>query len=178
MPLPVDAPVEEHCGTCAKCLDACPTGAIVAPYELDARRCISYLTIELKGSIPEALRPLIGNRVYGCDDCQLACPWNRFARSTGEPDFAVRNGLDAAQLVDLFGWSEVQFRERLAGSAILRIGYERWSRNLAVGLGNALHALAGTSRAEAVVAALERRREDASPLVREHVAWALSRAHV
>jgi len=100
LPLPVDAPVEEHCGTCAKCLDACPTGAIVAPYELDARRCISYLTIELKGSIPEALRPLIGNRVYGCDDCQLACPWNRFARSTGEADFAVRNGLDAAQLVD------------------------------------------------------------------------------
>ena len=175
LPLPVDAPVEEHCGTCRRCLDACPTGAIVAPYELDARRCISYLTIELKGAIPEALRPLIGNRVYGCDDCQLTCPWNRFAQASGEADFSVRNGLDDAMLVELFAWSEAQFAERLAGSAIARIGYERWSRNLAVGLGNALHVLAGTPGADAIMRALASRRDDASPLVREHVIWALAR---
>ena len=174
LPLPVDVPAEEHCGTCRKCLDACPTGAIVRPYELDARRCISYLTIELKGSIPEALRPLIGNRVYGCDDCQLSCPWNRYAQQSDETDFAVRNGLDDAQLVDLFKWSEAEFHERLAGSAILRIGYDRWSRNLAVGLGNALRKLAGTERALDVKQALERRRDDPSALVREHVGWALA----
>ena len=169
LPLPVTDPLPGHCGTCTACIDACPTGAIVAPYELDARRCISYLTIEWAGAIPEALRPLIGNRVYGCDDCQLACPWNRFAQATGEHDFdAVRNGLDRASLVALFAWTEAEFLTRLEGSAIRRIGYERWSRNLAVGLGNA-------PWSADVVAALERRADDASPLVREHVAWALAR---
>ncbi len=167
LPLPVDAPIADHCGTCTRCIEACPTGAIVAPYLLDARRCISYLTIELKGSIPEALRPLVGNRVYGCDDCQLACPWNRYAQASAEPDFAVRNGLDAASLAELFAWPEAEFRERLAGSAIHRIGYERWSRNLAVGLGNA-------PTTAAVVAALRARADDPSALVREHVAWALA----
>jgi epoxyqueuosine reductase len=166
--LPCDPPVSEHCGRCRRCIDVCPTGAIVAPYRLDARRCISYLTIELKGSIPVSLRPLIGNRVYGCDDCQLACPWNSFARITGEPDFRVRNGLDSSDLVDLFGWSEPRFRERLAGSAIARIGYERWLRNVAVGLGNA-------PRGEAVIAALAARADHPSALVREHVHWALER---
>ncbi|HEX9570661.1 MAG TPA: tRNA epoxyqueuosine(34) reductase QueG, partial [Burkholderiales bacterium] len=168
LPLPVDAPVGEHCGTCAKCIDVCPTRAIVAPYTLDARRCISYLTVELKGSIPLELRPLVGNRVFGCDDCQLVCPWNRYAQVTPEPDFQVRNGLDSAELVELFAWTESQFRERMAGSAILRIGYERWSRNLAVGLGNA-------PKEERVVAALRSRAKDPSALVREHVAWALAR---
>lgn len=171
LPLPVDAAPTApagHCGTCTACIDACPTGAIVAPYRVDARRCISYLTIELKGAIPEALRPLIGNRIYGCDDCQLHCPWNRFAPHTAEHDFAVRHGLDQATLIDLFAWSERDFNDRLAGSPIRRIGYERWLRNLAVGLGNA------GSGAD-VIAALELRRDDASALVREHVAWALAR---
>jgi epoxyqueuosine reductase len=168
LPLPPDTPQEEHCGTCSACLDACPTRAIVAPYRVDARRCISYLTIELKGSIPEALRPLVGNRVYGCDDCQIACPWNRFAQRTRETDFAVRHGLDAAQLVELLAWDEVEFKARLAGSAIYRIGHERWLRNLAVGLGNA-------PIAPQNIAALEARRSHSSPLVREHVAWALAR---
>jgi epoxyqueuosine reductase len=152
----------------------CPTGAIVGPYELDARRCISYLTIEHKGAIPEALRPLLGNRVYGCDDCQLTCPWNRFARNSDEPDFAVRNGLDNATLVDLFRWTENEFHARLAGSAIHRIGYERWLRNLAVGMGNALRALSDAKQIEAISAALKARAEDSSLLVREHVLWALS----
>ncbi len=168
LPLPVDGPQEDHCGTCQRCLDVCPTRAIIAPYQLDARRCISYLTIEHKSAIPEALRSLIGNRVYGCDDCQLICPWNRFAPPSAMPDFAVRNGLDEATLVELFGWSEMQFQDRLAGSAIRRIGYERWLRNLAVGLGNA-----PTSRD--VVEALRARADHASALVREHVAWALAR---
>jgi epoxyqueuosine reductase len=168
LPLPASAPVSEHCGTCEACIAACPTGAIVAPYQLDARRCISYLTIEHKGSIPAELRALVGNRVYGCDDCQLACPWNRFAQPTAEPDFAVRNGLDDATLVELFAWTREEFDSRLAGSAIRRIGYERWLRNLAVGLGNA-------PRDETIIAALEARATDASPLVREHVAWALER---
>jgi epoxyqueuosine reductase len=168
LPLPVDAPAREHCGSCTKCIDVCPTGAIVAPYVVDARRCISYLTIELKGSIPVELRPLIGNRVYGCDDCQLVCPWNRYAEITQEPDFRVRNGLDCAELADLFAWSESRFREQMSGSAILRIGYERWMRNLAVGLGNA-------PTGERVVAALRARAEHPSALVREHVAWALAR---
>ncbi|HXV09395.1 MAG TPA: tRNA epoxyqueuosine(34) reductase QueG [Burkholderiales bacterium] len=167
LPLPVDRPQQDHCGTCRKCIDICPTQAIVAPYQLDARRCISYLTIEHKSAIPEELRPLIGNRVYGCDDCQLACPWNRFAPSSTEADFAVRNGLDDAELVELFSWSERDFRERLAGSAIRRIGYERWLRNLAVGLGNA-------PRSPAVIRALRARADDPSALVREHVAWALA----
>ena len=165
LPLPVDAPASEHCGSCRACLDACPTGAIVAPYELDARRCISYLTIELKGSIPEAMRPLIGNRVYGCDDCQLVCPWNRFAR-LGNDDFAVRNGLDDAELTELFGWTAEEFEAKLRGSAIRRIGHERWLRNLAVALGNAAF---GAD----IVAALESQAAHPSALVREHVAWAL-----
>jgi len=168
LPLPADGPAAEHCGTCTKCIDACPTQAIRAPYQLDARRCISYLTIELKGAIPAALRPLIGNRVYGCDDCQAVCPWNSFAQSTGEPDFAVRNGLDRATLAELFGWSEAEFAARMAGSPIRRIGYERWLRNLAVGLGNA-------PTTPEVLAALRARAEHSSPLVREHVSWALSR---
>jgi epoxyqueuosine reductase len=168
LPLPADAPASEHCGTCTQCIDVCPTQAIRAPYQLDARRCISYLTIELKGAIPEALRPLVGNRVYGCDDCQAVCPWNSFARPTAEPDFAVRNGLDRATLVELFGWSEQEFDARMAGSPIRRIGYERWLRNLAVGLGNA-------PTTPEVVAALRARAEHPSALVREHVSWALSR---
>jgi epoxyqueuosine reductase len=167
LPLPPDTPVGEHCGTCAKCIEACPTGAIVAPYLLDALRCISYLTIELKGPIPVELRPLVGNRVYGCDDCQLVCPWNRYAQVTQEPDFRVRNGLDDVELAELFAWTEADFRARLAGSAIFRIGYERWSRNLAVGLGNA-------PASERVLAALRVRANDRSLLVREHVAWALA----
>ena len=168
LPLPADRPQADHCGTCRACLDICPTQAIVAPYTVDARRCISYLTIELKGAIPAELRPLIGNRVYGCDDCQLACPWNRYAQVAGETDFAVRNGLDAAALADLFAWTEEEFRVRLAGSAIHRIGHERWLRNLAIGLGNA-------PSSPAIVAALETRRDHPSALVREHVLWALAR---
>ncbi|UXY16246.1 tRNA epoxyqueuosine(34) reductase QueG [Chitiniphilus purpureus] len=165
--LPADPPLPaEHCGSCTRCLDFCPTRAIVKPYTVDARRCISYLTIELKGSIPPALRPLIGNRVYGCDDCQLVCPWNRFAVRSDDPDFAVRHGLDDASLCELFAWSEAQFLERLAGSPIYRIGYARWLRNLAVGLGNA-------PSSPAVLAALQARRDDTDALVREHVAWAL-----
>ncbi|HUX23988.1 MAG TPA: tRNA epoxyqueuosine(34) reductase QueG [Burkholderiales bacterium] len=168
LPLPLDTPVADHCGSCSKCLDICPTGAIVAPYHVDARRCISYLTIELKGAIPLELRALIGNRVYGCDDCQLACPWNRFAETSAEPDFQVRHGLDDVRLVELFAWNRNDFRERMAGSAIHRIGFERWSRNLAVGLGNA-------PTGAAVISALKSRADDPSPLVREHVAWALQR---
>jgi epoxyqueuosine reductase len=168
LPLPVDQPISEHCGSCNKCIDVCPTRAIVAPYVVDARRCISYLTIELKGSIPTAFREMIGNRVYGCDDCQIVCPWNRYARLTNEDDFRVRHGLDSAELAELFAWSESQFLRRTAGSAIRRIGYERWLRNLAVGLGNA-------SATKRVIAALRSRAQDRSELVREHVAWALAR---
>ena len=169
LPLPVTPAVSAHCGSCSACIAACPTGAIVAPYELDATRCISYLTIELKGSIPEALRPLIGNRVYGCDDCQLACPWNRHAVATTTEDFdAVRNGLDDASLTTLFAWTEDEFLRNTEGSAIRRIGHERWSRNIAVALGNA-------APAPEIVAALERRANDRSSLMREHVAWALAR---
>ncbi len=168
LPLPPDAPVSAHCGSCTRCIDVCPTQAIVAPYRLDARRCISYLTIEHDGDIPEELRPLMGNRVYGCDDCQLACPWNRYARPAGVPDFQVRNGLDAATLVELFGWSEAEFERRLEGSAIRRIGHERWLRNLAVGLGNA-------PPAEAARRALVARTDHPSAMVRRHVAWALGR---
>ncbi len=173
LPLPVDAAQDEHCGTCGKCITVCPTQAIVAPYQLDARRCISYLTIEHKGSIPEELRALIGNRVYGCDDCQMVCPWNRFAQKSVEPDFAVRNGLDHATLVELFAWSESEFNDRLAGSAIRRIGYERWLRNLAVGLGNALRVLCTAPAARVLAEALRARADHPSALVREHVAWAL-----
>jgi epoxyqueuosine reductase len=168
LPLPPDSRVADSCGTCERCLEVCPTQAIRAPYQLDARRCISYLTIEHKSAIPEELRPLIGNRVYGCDDCQLVCPWNRFARATGEPDFQVRNGLDRASLVELFAWSEEEFERRLQGSPIRRIGYERWLRNLAVGLGNA-------PSSPEVLAALRSRQNHASTLVKEHVAWALAR---
>ncbi len=167
LPLPPDEAEEEHCGRCTRCLDVCPTLAIVEPYKVDARRCISYLTIELAGAIPPELRPLIGNRVYGCDDCQLACPWNRFAVPTEEADFAVRHGLDDVSLAELFGWSADDFAARMAGSPIYRIGYERWSRNLAVGLGNA-------PSAPAVLAALKARENDPSELVREHVQWALA----
>jgi len=166
LPLPVDDRGSEHCGTCQRCIDVCPTHAIVAPFQLDARRCISYLTIEHAGSIPEELRPLLGNRVYGCDDCQLVCPWNRFAQASGVDDFHVRNGLDCATLVELFAWSEEEFNQRLEGSAIRRIGYERWLRNLAVGLGNA-------PADPVALAALNARRDDPSALVREHVAWAI-----
>ena len=166
LPLPVDNPIDNHCGTCTKCIDICPTKAIIGPYRLDARRCISYLTIENKGSIPESLRPLIGNRVYGCDDCQLICPWNKYAVVTGESDFSVRNGLDNASLVELFSWSKEDFDTRLAGSPIRRIGHEQWLRNLAVGLGNA-------SSSKNISDALKARYNDDSLLVREHVQWAL-----
>jgi epoxyqueuosine reductase len=165
--LPADEPSTAHCGTCSACMPACPTGAIVAPYRLDARRCISYLTIELAGSIPEEFRRAIGNRIYGCDDCQLVCPWNKFARPTAEKDFAVRHGLDRAQLVELFAWSEAQFLEKTEGSAIRRIGHERWLRNIAVALGNA-------PSSPLVIAALESRAAHGSELVREHVRWALA----
>ncbi len=168
LPLPVDVPEASHCGTCQACIDICPTQAIVAPHTLDARRCISYLTIELKGSIPLELRPLLGNRIYGCDDCQLVCPWNRFAQTTELADFGVRNGLDSARLVDLFGWSETDFNDRLAGSPIRRIGHTRWLRNIAVALGNAPASLE-------IKAALGARLAHPSELVREHVAWALAR---
>ncbi|MDR2786966.1 MAG: tRNA epoxyqueuosine(34) reductase QueG [Candidatus Accumulibacter sp.] len=165
--LPVDAPGDGHCGTCSRCIESCPTSAIVAPYEVDARLCISYLTIELRGPIPLPLRPLIGNRVYGCDDCQLCCPWNRFAR-IGDPGFAVRDGMDEPRLVDLFAWDALEFERRLAGSPIRRIGHERWLRNIAVALGNANHSAA-------IETALLARADHPSALVREHVAWALAR---
>ncbi len=167
LPLPVDEAVAgSHCGSCRACIDVCPTGAIVAPYRLDARRCISYLTIELHGPIPEEFRRPIGNRIYGCDDCQLVCPWNRRARRTREADFLPRHGLDQATLVELFAWSEATFLQRTEGSPIRRLGHERWLRNIAVALGNA-------PTTPAVIAALESRRHHPSPLVREHVAWAL-----
>ncbi|OYY49302.1 MAG: tRNA epoxyqueuosine(34) reductase QueG [Methylophilaceae bacterium 17-44-8] len=166
LPLPVDPPATEHCGTCHACLDICPTNAIVAPYEVDARRCISYLTIELKSAIPIEFRKSIGNRVYGCDDCQLICPWNKFAETTKEPDFQVRHGLDDIDLVTCFGWSEAEFQQKMAGSAIYRIGYQQWLRNIAVGLGNAAHS-------PEVIEALQARQADDSEIVREHVAWAL-----
>ena len=168
LPLPVDAPVAGHCGACQACLDVCPTRAIVAPYQLDARLCISYLTIELHGAIPVELRPLLGNRVYGCDDCQLVCPWNRFATPTPEADFLPRHGLDRATLIALFSWDEAEFLRKTEGSAIRRLGHERWLRNLAVALGNA-------PTGPDVLGALQTRAADPSPLVREHVAWALSR---
>jgi epoxyqueuosine reductase len=166
--LPPSGAGADHCGRCARCIDACPTGAIVAPYRLDARRCISYLTIESKGPIPEPLRPAIGNRIYGCDDCQLACPWNRFAQPQASGEFAARERLDTATLVELFGWSAAQFEARLAGSPVRRIGHERWLRNLAVALGN-------SAGGRPAVAALQARAADPSSLVREHVAWALRR---
>ncbi len=167
LPLPVDTPESSHCGSCTACIDVCPTDAIVAPYTLDARRCISYLTIESKAAIPEPYRKPIGNRIYGCDDCQIVCPWNKFATRTTEPDFAPRHGLDDASLVDLFAWDEATWLEKTEGSAIRRIGFERWLRNVAVALGNA-------ATCAEVVAALESRQHGQSELVAEHVAWALA----
>jgi epoxyqueuosine reductase len=168
LPLPADPPARNHCGRCQACLEVCPTGAIVAPYQLDARRCIAYLTIELPGSIPAPLRPLLGNRIFGCDDCQLVCPWNRFARLGGETDFLPRHGLDRATLVELFAWDEATFLRRTEGSAIRRLGHDRWLRNLAVALGNA-------PPAPQLEPALRARADHPRPLVREHVAWALER---
>jgi epoxyqueuosine reductase len=165
LPLPEDEPASAHCGSCQACLPACPTGAIIAPWRLDARRCISYLTIEHASAIPLELRRPLGNRIYGCDDCQLVCPWNKFAAAAAHPDFKVRHGLDAASLPALFAWTEAEFDERMRGSAIYRIGYARWSRNIAVALGNA-------PTSAQVLSALAARREDPSALVREHVEWA------
>jgi epoxyqueuosine reductase len=169
--LPIDAPATAHCGTCTACMPACPTEAIVAPYRLDARRCISYLTIELEGAIPLEFRRAIGNRIYGCDDCQIACPWNKFARPTAEKDFAVRHGLDHAAITALFAWSEAEFLEKTAGSPIRRIGYERWLRNIAVALGNA-------PTTPELLGALAARAGHPSALVREHVRWAQDQHHV
>ncbi|PRC93587.1 tRNA epoxyqueuosine(34) reductase QueG [Solimicrobium silvestre] len=179
LPLPVDPPVTPHCGQCTACITSCPTQAILAPYKLDARRCISYLTIELKTSIPIELRPLIGNRVYGCDDCQLCCPWNKFAQVSEQADFAVRNGLDNASLIDLFSWSEADFMKKLEGSPIRRIGYISWLRNLAVGLGNAKRELSmhqmDTSELDS---ALQKQISHPSEIVREHVLWALQQTAI
>jgi epoxyqueuosine reductase len=163
-----DEPTSAHCGTCEKCIEVCPTQAIVAPYQLDARRCVSYLTIEHHGPIPEELRPLMGNRIYGCDDCQLVCPWNKYARAANDSDFAVRNNLDRASLIELFAWTEEEFMRRFEGSAIRRIGHEKWLRNIAVALGNA-------PTSGDVIAALADRSDHPSALVREHVRWALAR---
>jgi epoxyqueuosine reductase len=165
--MPSDPKEEKHCGSCSACMVACPTDAFVAPFVLDARRCISYLTIEHKGSIDEALRPKMGNRIYGCDDCQLVCPWNKFATTSPEPDFAPREGLDQADLVTLFAWTEKEFEERLQGSPIRRIGHERWLRNIAVALGNA-------ETTQEIVNALRSKQDTSSPLVKEHIAWALT----
>jgi epoxyqueuosine reductase len=166
LPLPPDEAVANHCGSCTRCLDICPTRAIIAPYQVDARRCISYLTIELRGSIPLELRPLMGNRIFGCDDCQFVCPWNRYAEFSGEEDFAPRPGLDAAELLDLFSWTETEFLQRTEGSAIRRIGHACWLRNIAVALGNAPYS-------PAIVAGLQKRRQHPDAMVREHVLWAL-----
>ncbi|VAW71669.1 Epoxyqueuosine reductase [hydrothermal vent metagenome] len=166
LPLPIDTPADPHCGTCETCIEACPTNAIIAPYRLDARRCISYLTIELRGAIPEEFRPLMGNRIYGCDDCQLVCPWNRFAQLTRESDFTPRHELDSSSLVRLFSWDEAMFLSKTEGTAIRRIGHECWLRNIAVALGNA-------PSSPTVISALKSRQEDPSELVREHVNWAL-----
>jgi epoxyqueuosine reductase len=166
LPLPIDQPEASHCGSCARCIPACPTDAIVAPYELDARRCISYLTIESHDAIPLSLRPLLGNRIYGCDDCQLVCPWNKFAKISAEADFQARYGLDSASLIALFRWSELEFLQRTEGSAIRRIGHVRWLRNIAVALGNA-------PADPACVQALQTQSNHPSALVREHVLWAL-----
>ena len=164
--LPIDQPVSNHCGTCSSCMDVCPTQAIVSPYQVDARRCISYLTIELKGNIPIEFRSLIGNRVYGCDDCQLFCPWNKFAETCNEKDFYVKNGLDDVSLLQCFNWSELEFNKYMSGSAIYRIGYEQWLRNIAIGLGNA-------HTTKEIITALKDRIKDASPMLREHINWAL-----
>lgn len=166
IPLPIDTPVKNHCGSCSACIDICPTQAIVGPYQLDARRCISYLTIELRGTIPVELRALMGNRIYGCDDCQLVCPWNRYAKPTDEKDFHPRHHLSSPQLLELFAWSENDFLEKTAGSAIRRIGHECWLRNIAVALGNAPYD-------KNIIAALQQKLDHPSELVKEHVRWAL-----
>ncbi len=171
--LPPSEPVSAHCASCSACIDVCPTQAIVAPYKLDARRCISYLTIEHAGPIPIELRPLLGNRIYGCDDCQLVCPWNKFARRSALPDFDERSGLTGQQLITLWGWSEADFLRHTEGSAIRRIGHERWQRNLAVAMGNALRS-SPPSEGDDLRAALQSRLAPSSPLLREHIQWALA----
>lgn len=173
LPLPLTDKATNHCGTCTNCMDVCPTQAIVGPYQLDARRCISYLTIELRESIPVELRPLMGNRIYGCDDCQLFCPWNKFAHYTKEADFQPRHGLDSAGLVELFAWSEEEFLRKTEGSAIRRIGHECWLRNIAVALGNALSVTEKVNEQRQIIVALQNRLTHPSALVREHVEWAL-----
>ena len=178
VPFPVDEPITSHCGECSACINICPTQAITAPYQLDARRCISYLTIEHQGSIPEELRPLMGNRVYGCDDCQLVCPWNKFAQLSSVPDFLPRHGLEHTDLMDLWSWSEEDFLSKHEGSPIRRIGYESWRRNLAVGMGNALRSsnLDGVSN-EKITIALQQALPSASEMLREHIKWALAQSH-
>jgi len=181
LPLPVDNMSRNHCGSCQACIDACPTKAIVAPYQVDARLCISYLTIELKTAIPADLRPLMGNRIYGCDDCQLVCPWNRFAKASVEPDFAVRHDLDAPDLISLFAWNEEEFLRNTEGMAIRRIGHECWLRNIAVALGNALahkETKADTAKTTRILAALQSRANHASTMVREHVQWSLEQLNL
>lgn len=177
VPFPVDEPITSHCGECSACINICPTQAITAPYQLDARRCISYLTIEYQGSIPEELRPLMGNRVYGCDDCQLVCPWNKFAQLSSVPDFLPRHGLEHADLLDLWSWSEDDFMSKHEGSPIRRIGYESWRRNLAVGMGNALRSssLDGDVR-EKIIGGLKQVLPNASDMLKEHIEWALIQA--
>ena len=171
LPLPVDTSfTNNHCGTCQACIDICPTRAIIGPYKLDARRCISYLTIELRGSIPEEFRSMIGNRIFGCDDCQLVCPWNKFAKNTEERDFRTRNGLDSPTLIELFNWTEEEFKERTQGSAIKRIGYECWLRNIAVALGNA-------KTSNEIIATLNSKKSHHSEMVREHIDWAIAQHH-
>lgn len=165
--LTYDKPTDNHCGTCTSCIDVCPTDAIVAPYELDARRCISYLTIELRESIPTELRPLIGNRIYGCDDCQMACPWNKFAKSTVEEGFYARRGLAEAELVEVFSWDETTFLSKTEGSAIRRIGYDCWIRNVAVAMGNA-------PENKSIIDALHARLDFPNQMVREHIEWAIT----
>jgi epoxyqueuosine reductase len=172
--LPPTPMIESHCGSCSACIDVCPTAAIVAPYQVDARRCISYLTIENKGEIPIEFRRAIGNRIYGCDDCQTACPWNKFAKRAVIPDFDVREGMQGSTLLDLFAWSEDEFLKRTEGSAIRRIGHERWQRNIAVALGNQLQATSDKALQDAIMAALSERRLQATPLVQEHIDWALN----
>ena len=166
IPLPIDKPTTSHCGSCTACIDICPTDAIIGPYQLDARRCISYLTIELKGAIPVEFRKAIGNRIYGCDDCQLVCPWNRYAQLSSEQDFAIRHKLDNQTLLELFNWTEQDFDRNTQGSAMRRIGYEQWLRNIAIALGNA-------STSDAIKASLQSKKDHPSSLVREHVRWAL-----
>jgi len=182
LPLPVDEPfVTDHCGSCTACIDVCPTQAIIEPYKLDARRCISYLTIEIRESIPEEFRKELGNRIYGCDDCQLVCPWNKFTHHTSEKDFMIRNNLDSSTLIDLFNWTEEDFMKKTEGSAIRRIGYESWLRNIAVALGNLLGNLMGKKTSqekiyEEVINVLEEKKSHPSAIVREHVEWALQQS--